>query len=206
MHWLVGSEDHLVMRAMDQAPTMCQALHWAFCVCWLIEAFCCSGQKSWSPLNFHSFSLTPHLACPKILSRCHHSLPEVGSLLTPFNTISHHLSLNYGGHFLTSLPPSTDSLPQFISQQGSQSDLMKMRITSCHYHSKNFLWLPISLRIKAKVLTVACDAYRIYLTALHMVSCLFLAFALAVLSLWHVFFQESAWSLPSPSDFCSNNI
>lgn len=87
MHWLVNSEGHLVMTATDEAPTMCQALCWAFCVHCLIAAFCCSGQKSWSPLNC-TLSHTPHLVCRKVLSCCHQSIPETGPLLTPFNTVS----------------------------------------------------------------------------------------------------------------------
>lgn len=181
--------------------TLCLLSHWSFLFLWL---------KNVESPQLYSFSHTPHLVCQKILSplpsKCtqlyaHFSFP---SILFPI--ISHS---NYGNHLLTSLPPSTLSLPQFILNTAATVILWKPK---SHYVTtllKTLLWLPISLplRIKPKVLTVAYKAYMIYQTALCVVSFLLLAFALAVLSPWNAFFRESAWLFPSHSlDLCSNTI
>ena len=126
MHWLVNSEGHLVMTATDEAPTMCQALCWAFCVHYLIAAFCCSGQQSWSLLNctlsYPSSSLSESLVV----------LPSKYTWDRPtFNPLQYCFS-------------PTFSLPQFISQHRSQSLPMKTQIMPCHYAMQNPLWLPIS--------------------------------------------------------------
>lgn len=113
---------------------------------------------------------------------CHFSLPSISFLI-----ISHP---KFGNHFLTSLPPSTLPLAQFILNTAARVILWKSKSRHVTILLKTLLWLPISLRVKAKVLTVAYMAYMIYQTALHVVPFLLLAFVPAVLSPWNAPLQN----------------